>query len=328
MNGSFEDNTHRGETSRLVAFVAGFFAIVAGVATLRAFKTWRDRPSNDVEGDQVSLENASDHSAEDYNRQGVLSIQREAVIDPSTLPPLSNNNPSLPTWPDNYQVSISQLRRDLLLDLFVGVVMAIAYHEMIHCVSDSFNQHGIDTGTIMLVVIFLVTSIRYFLGNRLFLTHPDYAASEKSLRWYLDYTVILVQTIIIAFLGTVCSSYVETRIGLLHYLTALYVINVLWIGMSLMVADKRKKVPKVWFAIDLCNIAAFLWLGIFMNGLSAQVPMESNRFAYTGNFIYASLSVDNPRFLLFVTAINVVAAVADFLFQSDVYRGQSDKNPI
>ena len=129
-------------------------------------------------------------------------------------------------------------RRAIISPLFLTVLMGIAYDRMLEVAHKSLLS-GLIVNDLLLIATFLLVSIRFFIGNQLYLVSEDFK-KLKELAWLYDYFVITGQTICIIFLGSFCSVQANgySSIGFLQFLLILYVIDVVWI-ISLVILSKR-----------------------------------------------------------------------------------------
>jgi hypothetical protein len=120
-------------------------------------------------------------------------------------------------------------RRAIISPLFLAVLMGIAYDRMLEVAHKSLLS-GLIVNDLLLIVTFLLVSMRFFIGNQLYLVSEDFK-KLKELAWLYDYFVITGQTICIVFLGSFCSVQANgySSIGFLQFLLILYVIDVVWI---------------------------------------------------------------------------------------------------
>ena len=121
-------------------------------------------------------------------------------------------------------------KRNLLSSFFVTLLIGLAYQQTIEPVRESVRAFGIRLDTLLLMAIFFMTSMRFFVGNQLYLLNESLAA-VPGLVWLYDLMVIIVQSVVLIFLGGVSSAEInhEVRVGFMQLLVTLYSIDVAWI---------------------------------------------------------------------------------------------------
>ena len=147
-------------------------------------------------------------------------------------------------------------KRHLISSLFIAMLLAIAYQEMLNPVRDSVRASGVKPVTIFLALSFLLTSIRFFIGNQLHLL----SESTNNIRgdvWLFDFMFIIIQSIFICFLGGASSEEVNriTHINFYNILIILYALDVLWIALQAILgkaiaAWQRPSIPWAWAALN------------------------------------------------------------------------------
>lgn len=95
-------------------------------------------------------------------------------------------------------------KRNILVDVLLAALIAIAYQEMVTVVRASFHPAGLTWDTAALAIIFSLTTLRFLIGNQMYLVNPkvqDACGSFAGYLWFFDLSVILLQTVIMVFLG-------------------------------------------------------------------------------------------------------------------------------
>lgn len=185
-------------------------------------------------------------------------------------------------------------RRNLLSSIFVVILIGLAYGEMIPLVRESVRSLGITLGTSILVVIFFLTSMRFFMGNQLHLMSEALVRMKGGV-WFYDLIFIILQTVVLIFLGGVSSVEVSrnVQIGFSEFLIVLYALDVLWIISQWMLGKilnnwQREFIPWAWAILNTVLIvgmvlvriitgsaysdAEILWLGA-LNGVGFIVDV-------------------------------------------------------
>jgi CDP-diglyceride synthetase len=121
-------------------------------------------------------------------------------------------------------------KRNLLSSFFVTLLIALAYQEMITPVRKSVRTSGFTLETSLLMSVFFLTTMRFFVGNQLHLLSES-LVTMPGLVWLYDLMVIIVQSVVLTFLGGVSSVEAnrQTPIDFVRLLIILYVIDVAWI---------------------------------------------------------------------------------------------------
>jgi hypothetical protein len=165
-------------------------------------------------------------------------------------------------------------RRAIISPLFLTVLMGIAYDRMLEVAHKSLLS-GLIVNDLLLIATFLLVSMRFFIGNQLYLVSDDFK-KLKELAWLYDYFVITGQTICIVFLGNFSSVQANgySSIGFLQFLLVLYVIDVAWI-ISLVILSELfsyfrrpcKSIPVKWAFLNTFLIFAIIILNFIVSDL-------------------------------------------------------------
>jgi hypothetical protein len=99
-------------------------------------------------------------------------------------------------YPNGGLDSSARTRNELTL-MFIGVMVAIAYEQMVSPVRRSVLIDGLSLPTCALVVTFLATTLRFFIGALLHL----YDMAKDPLSWLIDFLVIFFECLIMIFMG-------------------------------------------------------------------------------------------------------------------------------
>jgi hypothetical protein len=157
-------------------------------------------------------------------------------------------------------------RRNFISSVFIGILIAVAYQEMVPPVRNSVRANGITLGTSVLFLVFFLTSMRFFIGNQFHLVSSSLARLPGKI-WFYDFTVIVIQTAILIFMGGICSleSCVNARIGFVDLLLVLYIIDVLWISSQwalgkLLSSWQRPFIPWAWAILNTALVVGMVIL--------------------------------------------------------------------
>ena len=91
-------------------------------------------------------------------------------------------------------------KRNLLSSFFITLLIALAYQEMIAPVRESLHTSGIKLETLLIMTIFLLTTMRFFVGNQLHLLSES-LLKMPGLVWFYDLMAIIIQSVVLTFLG-------------------------------------------------------------------------------------------------------------------------------
>lgn len=159
-------------------------------------------------------------------------------------------------------------RRNIISSVFIGILIGLAYSEMVPAIRDSFHSRGITFGTSMLCLIFFTTSMRFFIGNQLHLVSSTMTKLPGKI-WFYDFCIIVIETTILIFLGGVCSVELSlnARIGFVELLLTLYVIDIVWTGSQwilgkLFLSWRRPFIPWAWAILNTSLVIGIVILGI------------------------------------------------------------------
>jgi hypothetical protein len=194
-------------------------------------------------------------------------------------------------------------RRDILPSFFVVALVGIAYQEMVGAVRDSVRAHGFSLGTIVLMVIFFLTAMRFFVGNQLHL-QSDRMQVIKGSVWFIDLMVIVLESTLLLFLGGLSSleASLASPVGFFWLLTVLYLVDVVWIFWQwvmhrLSPAWKREFIPWPWAALNA--FLAMVMLAIYWssgNFYSRNALIILGLLNVAG-FVFDMVLVDNYKML-------------------------------
>src|SRR3972149_10919931 len=152
-------------------------------------------------------------------------------------------------------------RKNLLAQLFVVLLIGLAYQEMIPPIRDDVRAFGLTFPPLALFLVFFLTSLRFFIGAQLHLV--DEAITEAGpFIWLFDFIFIAFEMIIFVFLGglTTLAANTEAHFDFIQLLMFIYGVDVLWVAGQFLLAKlhsgfHREQVPWKWAAINLVAIA-------------------------------------------------------------------------
>jgi hypothetical protein len=192
-------------------------------------------------------------------------------------------------------------RRILLSQIFIVLLVSIAYQEMVAPIRDSLHSFGITLGATALFLVFLMATMRIFIGSQLHLMSENLLGMPGKV-WFYDFLVIILEAMIMIFLGGETSVEVSrnSKIGFWGFLTALYILDVLWIvsqwGIGKFARSwERRFIPWAWAALNIVLII----LMVLMRLLAGDIYSNAN--------------------LIWLVFINAIAFVVD-MFLVDYYK--------
>jgi hypothetical protein len=161
-------------------------------------------------------------------------------------------------------------KRDILAEVLIGSLTAVAFEEMIRTVHDSASRNGLTPLTLGLALIFALTTIRFLVGNLLSIIKGD-AESRSGFKWFYDLMVIVALAAVLAFLGGLCGEdSAPLKFSFFDVLCVVFVIDAIWI-LSLWLGE-RKLLLWEWFGLDIVMLALTLGVYAFSGRATAYTP--------------------------------------------------------
>ena len=190
--------------------------------------------------------------------------------------------------------STKREKRTLVSSVFITILLGVAYQEMVGPAKESLQLSGLSLGLIAYFSIFILTTLRFFIGSQVHIS--DHLLEMGGKFWFFDLTFVALEMAVMIFMGSVSSPDASrlARIPFTHYLIALYAIDVAWIVLQWILA----KVWKSWAR------AFFPWAwGLLNSILILSVILIPPIFG----------GVDTPSGVIAFLVINLVAFVIDVL---------------
>jgi len=164
-------------------------------------------------------------------------------------------------------------KRNLLSSFFVTLLIALAYQEMITPVRESVRTSGFTLETFLLMSVFFLTTMRFFVGNQLHLLSES-LVTMPGLVWFYDLMVIIVQSVVLTFLGGVSSVEAnrQTPVDFVQLLIILYVIDVAWIISQWILGKilpkwRRAFIPWAWGILNSILVICIQAFRFFVNDI-------------------------------------------------------------
>jgi hypothetical protein len=114
------------------------------------------------------------------------------------------------------------------------VLIAVAYSEPVNPVTEVFKMHpggGVNIQTIAWLTIYVLTVLRFFIGNITHLESEDLCHPDAIFRWFWDMFFVVLECIILIFAGSVTTltTSAAAYISFTDYLIILYGVDVTWL---------------------------------------------------------------------------------------------------
>lgn len=194
-------------------------------------------------------------------------------------------------------------KRNLLSSVFIGLLLALAYQEMVPPARESFRSDGPTFGLAILLSIFFLTTMRFFIGAILHLVSDDLVKLPGG-HWFIDFMVISVEMTIIIFMGGLVSidANRSAKFGFFGLLTLLYLVDVLWIFGQWLAGKvkpdlKRPFIPSRWGYLNTVLIVVMLVAFLLWRDLYAFPALIVLGIANVGAFVVDVILIDQYKVL-------------------------------
>lgn len=104
-------------------------------------------------------------------------------------------------------------RRVALATISVSMLLAFAFEQMASGIIETFSRQQLTLGAYALIVVFITTSVRFFIGNQLHLISDDWKQPHPRFLWMADYIIVIFQTIVIVVWAHLCSPHLNRGIS-------------------------------------------------------------------------------------------------------------------
>src|SRR5262245_20863489 len=95
----------------------------------------------------------------------------------------------------------SSENRRLLAEILVIAFVAVAYHEGLNTLRESLREPGEFWQKLAIFGAFFFTALRFFIGNHFHLQNAALISHPRA--WRFDFLVIMLETVVLGFLGSV-----------------------------------------------------------------------------------------------------------------------------
>jgi hypothetical protein len=151
-------------------------------------------------------------------------------------------------------------KRGVVATTFIGFLIGLAIATAIEPVRAAVREAGLTRASSFLFLVFMLTTIRFFIGYQLHLMDAKLRAMSGFV-WFFDFLVIIVETTILIFMGTLCTvpASSASRYGFFRLMIFLLIADVLWAVVQWVFGIKkswrREKVLWGWGISGACIIA-------------------------------------------------------------------------
>jgi hypothetical protein len=114
--------------------------------------------------------------------------------------------------------------------VLVAGLIAVAFSEPVEPVTQTFDNHGVGIHSLAWLVVYVATALRFFVGDILHLETADLTTPEAEVRWFWDFSFIIIECLVLIFAGAVTSTYADANVSFVDYLLVLYGIDILWLA--------------------------------------------------------------------------------------------------
>src|SRR5438094_3004302 len=87
-------------------------------------------------------------------------------------------------------------QRAFIVTILVAAMTGVAFQEMVSAVGEEFRSGALTIGTLLLALVFFLTTIRFFVGAALHLTSNDLVKAPGFI-WMYDLVFILFETLLL-----------------------------------------------------------------------------------------------------------------------------------
>jgi cytosine/creatinine deaminase len=173
-------------------------------------------------------------------------------------------------------------RRHLISEVLVAALVAVAYEGPVGVVHSALRSEGLSIYSLGLFVVFFLTVLRFFIGDILHLDQDELSEPRDDLankgaeaRWFVDLGVIVVEFVILIFLGHLATLKESQHPPISFYdlLMVLMAVDVVWIfamGVMSRLTKKyhrhmlwglweRRDVPWGWFFLN-AGMLVITWI--------------------------------------------------------------------
>lgn len=174
-------------------------------------------------------------------------------------------------------------RRTVISSFFITVLFGIAFKESAAPIWEILKATGIYNPSVdwILPYIFIITAIRFFIGNQLHLLEIEKEPALSPFIWLLDFGFIVLESFIFIFIAKTCSLKISVNIkaGFFDFIKILLIIDISWLILQILLGIihkkwKRKVCPLGWAILNIFTIGIILtfsykdilynWIGLII----------------------------------------------------------------
>jgi len=157
-------------------------------------------------------------------------------------------------------------KRTLISSFFITVLTGIALGNCVDPIWEIFIKNGFTIGiNLILPYIFILTTIRFFVGNQIHLANIEEEPNLFNRIWLFDFLFIVLESFIIIFTSKSCSLEIciNTKVDFFFFMILLLSTDVIWIFSQFLLGIihkrwKRKKIPWQWALLNTITIILIL----------------------------------------------------------------------
>lgn len=171
---------------------------------------------------------------------------------------------------------IGARKRKNLGSLFLTVLVGLSYPELISTINKPINSGDILLADVLLPVTFFFISVRFYIGNYLFL-ESDAVDELHGFNWLFDVIIIMLQSLVIIYLAKTASleASKSSVVGFIDLLIVLYSIDVAWILCQWLFGLiyptlRRRSVPWGWAVLNVAIVVAMFACDALIGNVYSQ----------------------------------------------------------
>ena len=164
------------------------------------------------------------------------------------------------------QSTLGERRRTLISSFFITVLIAVALEHSAEPMFEILKTKGLASATDWLMpFIFLVTTMRFYIGNQLYLREIEEAEGLSPLMWLTDFAFILAESFLAIFMAKLCTLTASATSKMGFFTTVMYLLlmDIVWISFQALSGRvtknwKRSRVPWGWALLNIATVVVLL----------------------------------------------------------------------
>jgi hypothetical protein len=193
--------------------------------------------------------------------------------------------------------------RRLVSQVLIAGLIAVAYSEPVNPVTHVFDMRkggGVNIQSLAWLAIYVLTVLRFFIGNIVHLENDDLGRADAIFRWFWDMCFVVLECVILIFAGSVTTlkTSATAHISFTDYLLILYGVDVTWLGSIQVMSWLGKKnrirffhsmerhgdmAPFEWAVVNIILAVATVGLGLL--GHPSHIPIWKLYVLVGANFV-------------------------------------------